>query len=126
MAAALGFGGKLGALGAALHMIFHGITKPLMFFCAGNVQQHFGTPYFRRVRGVMRMLPWTGGFFLMATLAVTGTPPFSIFQSEFTDVERGAGRRTKLVSVPVCSGCRNDLRRFSRPHGQDESWRAAS
>ncbi|MDE3067770.1 MAG: hypothetical protein KGJ60_09485 [Verrucomicrobiota bacterium] len=26
-------------------------------------------------------LPWTGGFFL---LALTGTPPFSIFQSEFT------------------------------------------
>jgi hydrogenase-4 component F len=83
MAAALGFGGKLGLLGAALHMLFHGVTKPLMFFCAGNVQQHFGTPYFRGVRGVMRVLPWTGGFFLMATLAVTGTPPFSIFQSEF-------------------------------------------
>jgi hydrogenase-4 component F len=83
MVAALGFGGKLGALGAALHMVFHGVTKPLMFFCAGNVQQHFGTPYFRGVRGVMRVLPWTGGFFLMATLAVTGTPPFSIFQSEF-------------------------------------------
>ena len=84
MVAALGFGGKLGALGAALHMLFHGVTKPLMFFCAGNVQQHFATPYFWRVRGVIRTLPWTGGLFLLATLAVTGTPPFSIFQSEFT------------------------------------------
>ncbi|MGH9888216.1 MAG: proton-conducting transporter membrane subunit, partial [bacterium] len=84
MVAALGFGGKLGALGAALHMLFHGVTKPLMFFCAGNVQQHFTTPYFWRVRGVIRTLPWTGGLFLLATLAVTGTPPFSIFQSEFT------------------------------------------
>ena len=84
MVAALGFGGRLGALGAALHMLFHGVTKPLMFFCAGNVQQHFATPYFRRVRGVIRTLPWTGGLFLLATLAVTGTPPFSIFQSEFT------------------------------------------
>jgi len=84
MVAALGFGGKLGALGAALHMLFHGVTKPLMFFCAGNVQQHYATAYFWRVRGVMRTLPWTGGLFLLATLAVTGTPPFSIFQSEFT------------------------------------------
>jgi hydrogenase-4 component F len=84
MAAALGFGGRLGALGAALHMLFHAVTKPLMFFCAGNVQQHFATPYFGRVRGVIRTLPWTGGLFLLATLAVTGTPPFSIFQSEFT------------------------------------------
>jgi hydrogenase-4 component F len=84
MVAALGFGGKLGALGATLHMLFHAVTKPLMFFCAGNVQQHFATPYFWKVRGVIRSLPWTGGLFLLATLAVTGTPPFSIFQSEFT------------------------------------------
>jgi hydrogenase-4 component F len=84
MVAALGFGGKLGALGATLHMLFHAVTKPLMFFCAGNVQQQFATPYFSKVRGAIRTLPWTGGLFLMATLAVTGTPPFSIFQSEFT------------------------------------------
>ena len=65
-------------------MLFHGVTKPLMFFSAGNVQQHFGSPYFRKVRGVIHTLPWTGGLFLLATFAVTGTPPFSIFQSEFT------------------------------------------
>jgi hydrogenase-4 component F len=84
MVAALGFGGKLGALGAMLHMLFHAVSKPLMFFSAGNVQQHFGSPYFRKVHGVVHTLPWTGGLFLLATFAVTGTPPFSIFQSEFT------------------------------------------
>jgi hydrogenase-4 component F len=84
MVAALGFGGRWGVLGAVLHMVFHGVTKPLMFFCAGNVQQEFGSPYFRKVRGVIHRLPWTGGLFLLATFAVTGTPPFSLFQSEFT------------------------------------------
>jgi hydrogenase-4 component F len=84
MVAALGFGGKLGALGAMLHMVFHAVSKPLMFFSAGNVQQHFGSPYFRKVHGVVHTLPWTGGLFLLATFAVTGTPPFSVFQSEFT------------------------------------------
>jgi hydrogenase-4 component F len=84
MVAALGFGGKLGALGAALHMLFHAATKPLLFFCAGNVQQHYGTPFFLKIRGVIRTLPWTGGLFLLGALAVTGTPPFSLFQSEFT------------------------------------------
>jgi hydrogenase-4 component F len=84
MVAALGFGGKLGAFGALLHMVFHAVTKPLMFFCAGNVQQHYATPYIRKVMGVIQTLPWTGTLFLMGTLAVTGTPPFSIFQSEFT------------------------------------------
>ncbi len=84
MVAALGFGGKLGALGAVLHMVFHGVTKPLLFFSAGNVQQEFGSPHFRKVRGVIHALPWTGALFLLAAFAVTGTPPFSLFQSEFT------------------------------------------
>lgn len=83
MVAGIGFGGPVGALGATLHMLFHAVTKPLMFFCAGNVQQQFSTPYLWKLRGVIRKLPCTGGLFLMATLAVTGTPPFSIFQSEF-------------------------------------------
>src|SRR3974390_1140129 len=83
MVAAVGFGGRLGALGAVLHMLFHGVTKPLLFFCAGNVQQEFGSPFFRKVRGVIHTLPWTGGLFLLAALALTGTPPFSLFQSEF-------------------------------------------
>lgn len=84
MVAALGFGGRLGALGAVLHMLFHGVTKPLLFFSAGNTEQHFKTPYFWKVRGVIHALPWTGGLFLLAAFAVTGTPPFSLFQSEFT------------------------------------------
>lgn len=93
MVAGLGFGGALGALGATLHMVFHAMTKPLMFFCAGNVQQQYSTPYLWKLRGVIRALPWTGGLFLMATLAVTGTPPFSIFQSEF-----------KILSAALASG----------------------
>jgi len=64
--------------------LFHAVTKPLMFFSAGNVQQQFHSPHFRKVQGVIHTLPWTGGLLLLATFAVTGTPPFSIFQSEFT------------------------------------------
>jgi hydrogenase-4 component F len=89
MVAALGFGGKLGAFAAVLHMLFHAVTKPLLFFSAGNVQQHYGSPHVRKVHGVLRTMPWTGGLFLLGALAVTGTPPFSLFQSEFTALSAG-------------------------------------
>ncbi len=63
----LGFGGALGALGMMLHMTFHSITKPLLFFCAGNVEQHLKTDLFRRVKGGMiHSMPVTGPIFLMA------------------------------------------------------------
>jgi hydrogenase-4 component F len=84
MVTALGVGGPLGALGLTLHMTFHTVAKSLLFLCAGTVYQHFRTDLFRKIKsGVIRLLPFAGTVFLMATLAIVGTPPFSLFQSEF-------------------------------------------
>jgi hydrogenase-4 component F len=81
----LGFGGPLGVLGMLLHMTFHSVTKPLLFFCAGNIQQHLGTDLFKKAKGgLIHAMPLSAALFLMTTLAVTGSPPFSMFQSEFT------------------------------------------
>ncbi len=84
MLVGLGLGGSLGAFGALLHMVYHAIAKPLLFFCAGNVQQKFQSAHFRKIGGVLRIMPITGMLLMAVTLAVTGTPPFSLFQSEFT------------------------------------------
>lgn len=90
MVLALGFGGPLGILGMLLHMTFHSVTKPLLFFCTGNVQQHLNTDLFRKAKGgLIHSMPLTGAAFLMVTLAVTGSPPFSFFQSEFTILRAG-------------------------------------
>ena len=90
MVLALGFGGPLGILGMLLHMTFHSVTKPLLFFCAGNVQQHLNTDLFSKAKsGLIHSMPLTGAAFLIVTLAVTGSPPFSLFQSEFTILRAG-------------------------------------
>jgi len=90
MALALGFGGPLGVLGMLLHMTFHAITKPLLFFCAGNAQQQMKTDLFPEAKGgLIHSMPLSGAAFLMATLAVTGAPPFSLFLSEFTILRAG-------------------------------------
>jgi hydrogenase-4 component F len=90
MVLALGFGGTLGPLGMMLHMTFHAVTKPLLFFCAGNAQQQTGSDSLKKTPGgLLHALPVSGPMFLLATLAVTGTPPFSIFQSEFMILRAG-------------------------------------
>ena len=100
MVLALGFGGPLGVLGMLLHMTFHSVTKPLLFFCAGNVQQHLNTDLFRKARGgLIHSMPLTGVAFLMVTLAVTGSPPFSFFQSEFTILRAGFGSGHLVLAV---------------------------
>lgn len=92
MVLGLGFGGLLGPLGMLLHMTFHSVTKPLLFFCAGNAQQETGSDSLKKIAGgLLRVLPVSGPVFLLAALAVTGTPPFSLFQSEFVILRAGFG-----------------------------------
>ena len=92
MVLGLGFGGALGPLGMLLHMTFHSVTKPLLFFCAGDAQQHTGSDSLKKTPGgLLGVLPVSAPLFLLAALAVTGTPPFSMFQSEFTILRAGFG-----------------------------------
>jgi len=74
-----------------------------LFFCAGNAQQHTGSDSLRRsAGGLLHALPISAPMFLLATLAVTGTPPFSMFQSEFTILRAGfAAQRTGAVLLFV-------------------------
>ena len=105
MLVGFGVGGGLGSFGALLHMFYHAITKPLLFFCAGNVQQQFGTAVFRKVGGgVIHLMPVTAVLFLAGTLAVTGTPPAGLFQSELTVLTASVqGRSLWVASLFV--GC---------------------
>jgi hydrogenase-4 component F len=83
-----------------LHMTFHSVTKPLLFFCAGNAQQHMGNDSLRKgAGGLLHVLPVSASMFLLAALAVTGTPPFSMFQSEFTVLRAGFASQQTGASV---------------------------
>ena len=81
-------------------MTFHSITKPLLFFCAGNVQQHVKTDLFREAKGgLIHSMPLSGAALLMVTFAVTGAPPFSLFLSEFTILRAGFGRGYLVLPI---------------------------
>jgi hydrogenase-4 component F len=138
MVLGLGFGGPLGALGMLLHMTFHSITKPLLFFCAGNAQQHLGTDTLRKnTGGLIHSLPVSAPMFLLATLAVTGTPPFSLFQSEFTILRAGfaaqhTGAAILLVVflVAIFCGFFAHIAQLvlgpanGQPRGEDSRWKS--
>jgi hydrogenase-4 component F len=64
-------------------MVNNGLTKGVLFFTAGNIHRAFGSKQVEEVRGAARRLPISGPLFLLGFLAVTGSPPFSPFFSEF-------------------------------------------
>jgi hydrogenase-4 component F len=81
---ALGVGiGGAAATGAWFHLLYNGLTKGALFLTAGNIHRAFGSKDAARVRGAARVLPVSGPVFLGAFLAITGSPPFAPFFSEF-------------------------------------------
>jgi len=82
IAVALGLGG--GALfGALLHMVNNALTKGVLFLSCGNIHRAYNSKSTQFVRGALKRTPWSGALFLAAFLAITGSPPFAPFVSEF-------------------------------------------
>ena len=100
MVLGLGFGGVFGILGMLLHMTYHTVTKPLLFLSVGNVQQHTGNDALKKGNsGLLHVLPVSAPIFLLGALAVTGTPPFSMFQSEFMVLRAGFAAQHLALSI---------------------------
>lgn len=89
----MGLGGA-GVFGSLFHMINNGVTKVVLFLAAANIHRAFGSKRVEDVSGALRRLPASGALFLAGFLAITGSPPFGPFLSEFTIVRQafGSGR----------------------------------
>src|ERR1019366_6425802 len=96
----VGMNSALTVFGALLHMGYHALTKPVLFFAAGNIHQHYHTLDFRRIGGgVARTLPVTALVLGVAAVAVSGLPPFGLFVSELLIVTGGFTSQQAWVSV---------------------------
>src|ERR1019366_97560 len=86
--------------GALLHMGYHALTKPVLFFAAGNIHQTFHTLDFRRLGGgLAHIMPATALALGVAAVAVSGLPPFGLFVSELTILARRFASGHAWVSV---------------------------
>lgn len=86
----LGIGiGGLATFGALLHLVNNALTKGVLFIAAANIHRAYRSKMTDTVSGALRRVPVSGALFLAGFFAVTGSPPFGPFLSEFT-ILRGA------------------------------------
>jgi hydrogenase-4 component F len=82
---ALGLGLGLPALyGTLLHVITNAMTKGVLFLSAGNIHRAYASKNTDQVQGALRRVPVSAALFLAGFLAITGSPPFGPFISEFS------------------------------------------
>jgi len=83
LAIGVGIGG-LATFGAMFHLVNNALTKGCLFLSAGNIQRAYASKRLSEVHGAIATLPISGSLFMAGFLAITGSPPFGPFMSEFT------------------------------------------
>jgi hydrogenase-4 component B len=76
-----------GLLAATLHVVMHGIAKPLAFLAAERVRDATGHSDLRPLGGLAPRLPRTSLAFGLAVLSLAAMPPFGGFVSEWFTFE---------------------------------------
>ena len=83
LAIGIGIGG-VATFGAMLHLVNNALVKGVLFLTAGNIHRRFDSKRREEVAGAISVVPVSASLFIAGFLAVTGSPPFGIFVSEFT------------------------------------------
>ena len=97
---AIGLNSSLTTFGALLHMGYHALTKPVLFFAAGNIHQTCHTLQMRLIGpGLAQCLPLTILCMGLAGAAAVGLPPFGLFFSEMTVLTGGIAAGNTPVTV---------------------------
>jgi hydrogenase-4 component F len=97
---ALGAGlGGVAMWGAMLHAVNHSVVKAALFMIAGNFLFAYRTKSVARVAGAVRISPISGFLWLAGLFAITGSPPFGTFASEFTMFKEAFGQGRGGVAV---------------------------
>ncbi|MEJ2673427.1 MAG: proton-conducting transporter membrane subunit, partial [Deltaproteobacteria bacterium] len=77
----------LGFIAAFYHLLNHSLYKALLFLGAGAVDYSTGERNLDRLGGLIRVMPWTGLFFLVGALSIAALPPFNGFVSEWLTLQ---------------------------------------
>jgi hydrogenase-4 component B len=72
---------------ALLHVLNHAVFKALLFLAAGAFERALGSLDLDRIGGLLRRMPWTGGAFLVGSMAIAGVPPLNGFASEWLTLQ---------------------------------------
>ncbi len=102
---AFGMGTKEAVYGGLFAMLNHAVVKPLLFLSVGYLAYKITGTSIDDLRGIGRKKPFTSFFFVLASLAIIGLPPFSGFWGKYYILSAmvAAGKTSWVVIVLFAS-----------------------
>ncbi|MBD3276688.1 MAG: hypothetical protein GF388_00155 [Candidatus Aegiribacteria sp.] len=83
MVLGIGTGNPVGIAGALFHMFNNTIYKSSLFLAGGEVERRAGTTSLSKLGGLVKAMPMVFAAFLIASLSISGVPPFNGFASKW-------------------------------------------
>ncbi len=102
-------GTNLGLLGALYHTLNHAIFKGLLFLAAGVIIKKVGSRNLSDYGGLGEKMPFTFFVFFVASLSISGVPPFNGFVSKWIIyqalLEKGTILTTVAFLIAILGSC---------------------
>jgi multicomponent Na+:H+ antiporter subunit D len=90
----------ISAVGAAMHIAAHAVSKITLFFAAGAIYTAAHKTEISELAGIGRRMPWTMGAFAIGALSMIGLPPTAGFLGKWFMLS-GAMQTGQWVAVAV-------------------------
>lgn len=102
MVLGIGTGNPIGIAGGVFHMLNNAVYKYCLFLTAGNVEQQTKTSELNKLGGLSKLMPVTYISCLVASLSISGVPPFNGFVSKWM-IYQGLIQRLNAGQWPLIS-----------------------
>lgn len=100
---AIGLGiGKSAAYGVVLYVVSNAFVKALLFLTCGNIKAHYQTKKISALRGIIRVLPFSGLAFMLGVFALLGFAPFGSFIGEVLILSSMIDGWNILLFILIC------------------------
>jgi ech hydrogenase subunit A len=99
-----GIGNAIALTAAIMLIIFHGVSKGLLFLCVGTIEQGIGSRNIEDMQGVMKIMPFTTTIMVIGMISML-MPPFGVLITKWLAIEASISMPVILILIALGSAC---------------------
>lgn len=98
-----GIGTNIAIAAAVLLIIFHAVSKGLLFLCVGTIEHGIGSRDIEDMQGLMKKMPFTTVITVIGMISML-LPPFGVLITKWLAIESSVDARSPVVLICIILG----------------------